>query len=191
MIKWPIVTAKDIITLPNPALRAPSKRVGHIDDEIKKLAQDMINATLDWEEGREHEFGAALAAIQVNVPYRLVVVRGSFEDKADKTFHVYVNPEIVKLEGNPTEELEGCLSVKDIYGAVSRYPKVKVKALNLEGRQVRVTATDFLARVFQHEIDHTKGVVFVDRVDDPRKLFRLRSDGKFTPVQAPEAKASS
>jgi peptide deformylase len=120
-----------------------------------------------------------------------VVVRGSFENKEDKTFQVYVNPEIVKLEGDPTEELEGCLSVKDIYGSVARYPKVKVKALNLEGRQVRVTATDFLARVFQHEIDHTKGVVFVDRVDDPRKLFRLRSDGKFTPAGPTPTQASS
>jgi peptide deformylase len=93
---------------------------------------------------------------------------------------VFINPEIVKAEGEPTEELEGCLSVTDIYGSVARYPKVKVKALSLDGRQVRVTATGFLARVFQHEIDHTNGIVFVDRVDNPRKLFRLGNDGKFT-----------
>jgi peptide deformylase len=183
------MTAKDIITLPNPALRGKSKRVGHIDDEIRQLAQDMIAATLDWEADREHEFGAALAAIQVNQPYRLVVVRNNFDDKNDKSFSVFINPEIVKLEGTPTEELEGCLSVKDVYGSVDRYPKVKVKALNLEGKQIRVTATDFLARVFQHEIDHTKGIVFVDRVSDPRKLFRLRSDGKFTPATPSETTA--
>jgi peptide deformylase len=185
------MTAKDIITLPHPALRGRSQRIGHIDSEIKELAQGMIDATLDWEAGREHEFGAALAAIQVNKAYRLIVVRNNFEDKSDTSFSVYVNPEIVKLEGTPTEELEGCLSVKDIYGSVERYPKVKVKALNLEGKQVRVTATEFLARVFQHEVDHTQGIVFVDRVSDPRKLFRLRSDGKFTPVSSPQSQAQS
>jgi peptide deformylase len=147
-----------------------------------QLAQDMIEATLDWEDSREHEFGAALAAVQVGQLYRVLVIRNDFDDKADKSFSVFINPEIVKAEGEPVEELEGCLSVKDIYGSVLRYPKVKVKALNLEGQPVRITATDFLARVFQHEIDHTNGIVFVDRVDDPHKLFRLGTNGKFTPV---------
>jgi peptide deformylase len=181
------MTAKDIITIPHPKLRERSKRVGHIDEEIKQLAEDMIAATLDWEAGREHEFGAALAAVQVAKLYRVIVVRNDFDNKADKSFSVFINPEIVKAEGEPVEELEGCLSVKDIYGSVARYPKVKVKALNLEGRPVRVTATDFLARVFQHEIDHTNGMVFVDRVDDPHKLFRLGSNGKFTPVNPEQA----
>src|SRR5258706_14461917 len=101
------MTAKDIITLPNPALRSRSKRVGHIDEEIRRLAEGMIDATLDWEADREHEFGAALAAIQVNVAYRLVVVRNNFEDKSDTSFSVFINPEVVKAEGTPTEELEG------------------------------------------------------------------------------------
>ena len=122
--------------------------------------------------------------------YRVVIIRDDFDDKDNKSFSIFINPEIVKAEGEPTEELEGCLSVTDIYGSVARYPKVKVKALNLEGRPIRVTATGFLARVFQHEIDHTNGIVFVDRVENPRKLFRLGSDGKFTalnPVKAPAA----
>jgi peptide deformylase len=176
------MTLKDIITIPHPLLRERSKRIGHIDGEIQTLAQDMVAATLDWEDSREHEFGAALAAIQVAKPYRLVVIRDDFDDKANKSFSVFINPEIVKAEGEPTEELEGCLSVKDIYGSVARYPKVKVKALNLNGQPVRVTATGFLARVFQHEIDHTNGIVFVDRVEDPHKLFKLGTDGKFTPL---------
>jgi peptide deformylase len=184
------MTSKDIITIPNPLLRERSKRIGHIDAEIEQLAADMIHATLDWEAGRDHEFGAALAAVQVARPYRLVVVRDDFDDKTNQSFSVFINPEIVKAEGEPTEELEGCLSVADIYGSVARYPKVKIKALNLEGRPVRVTATGFLARVFQHEIDHTNGIVFVDRVENPRKLFRLGADGKFTslnPVGDPPA----
>src|SRR5437899_2550205 len=178
------MTAKDIITIPHPMLREKSKRIGHIDVSIRELAGHMIEATLDWEASREHEFGAALAAVQIAQPYRVVVVREDFDDKANKSFAVFVNPEIVKYDGEPAEELEGCLSVKDIYGSVLRYPKVKVKALNLDGKEVRVTATGFLARVFQHEIDHTNGIVFVDRVEDPHKLYRLEQSGEFSPLAA-------
>jgi peptide deformylase len=179
-------TAKDIITIPNPLLRKRSQRIGHIDSSIRALAEDMIAATLDWEANREHEFGAALAAVQIAQLYRIVVIRDDFDDKDNKSFSVFINPEIVKAEGEPTEELEGCLSVADIYGSVARYPKVKVKALNLDGRPIRVTATGFLARVFQHEIDHTNGLVFVDRIENPRKLFRLGADGKFTALKPTE-----
>lgn len=178
------MTVNDIITIPNPLLRERSKRIGHIDGSTQALAEGMISATLEWEASREHEFGAAMAAIQVAQPYRIVVIRNDFDDKADKSFTVFINPEIVKAEGIPVEELEGCLSVTDIYGSVARYPKVKVKALNLDGKPFRVTATGFLARVFQHEIDHTNGIVFVDRIEDPHKLFRLEPDGKFTPLAA-------
>ena len=176
------MTAQDIITIPTASLREKSIRVGHIDASIQQLAQDMISATLDWEAGREHEFGAALAAVQIGQSYRVVVIRDDFDDKANKSFSVYINPEIARFEGVPEDELEGCLSVADIYGTVSRYPRVKVKALNLNGDTIRVTATGFLARVFQHEIDHTNGIVFVDRVQDPRQLYRLGTDGKFSPL---------
>jgi peptide deformylase len=178
------MTKEDIIALPNPLLKEKSKRVGIIDESIKRLAQEMAKATLDWEDSRSHEIGAALAAVQVAQPYRVVVVRRDFEDRDLRDFDVYINPEIVKSEGEPVEDMEGCLSVRDIYGAVKRFPKVKVKALDLEGRPVRVTATGFLARVFQHEIDHTNGIVFTDRVEDPSKLYRLEPDGKFTPLHA-------
>jgi peptide deformylase len=180
-------TAKDIITLPNKTLHERSKRIGHIDQDTQTLAEDMIAATLDWEAGREHEFGAALAAVQIARPYRVVVIRNDFDNKDDKSFSIFINPEIAKVEGEPAEELEGCLSVKDVYGSVARYPKVKVKALNLEGKPIRITATGFLARVFQHEIDHTNGIVFVDRIENPRKLFRLEANGKFTPIAPNEA----
>ncbi len=178
------MTKKDIITLPDPRLRQRSQRIGYIDDGVKQLAEDMMAATLDWEDDREHETGAALAAVQVGKLLRVVVVRNDFEHKEDRTFGVLINPEIVKAEGEPTEEMEGCLSVGDIYGKVTRYPKIKVKALGLDGKQIRITATGFLAQVLQHEIDHTNGIVFVDRVEDPHKLFRIQPDGKFKPVEA-------
>jgi peptide deformylase len=169
-----------IIALPDDKLRRKSLRVGHIDESTERLARNMIAATLDWERSRQHEFGAALAAIQIAQPYRVVIVRNDFEDKDDKTFGVFINPEIVKTEGEPIEAMEGCLSVKDIYGSVARYPKVKVKALNLMGQPIRITATGFLARVFQHEIDHCDGLLFVDRIKDSSKLYRLEADGNFT-----------
>lgn len=176
------MTSKDIITLPAPQLHERSKKIGHIDDEVRRLAADMIAATVDWEAGREHEIGAALAAVQVGQLYRLIVVRDDFDNKENHSFSVFVNPEIVKAEGEPQTELEGCLSVKDVYGNVARYPKVKIKALNLEGQPIRVTATGFLACVFQHEIDHTNGIVFTDRISNPRELYRLQSNGKFMPL---------
>jgi peptide deformylase len=173
----------DIITIPNPLLRTKSKKVGFIDDEIKQLAANMVSATLDWEDSREHETGAALAAIQIAKPLKLVVVRQDFDDKNNRTFRTIINPEIVKVEGVQIESMEGCLSVGDIYGKVLRYPKIKVKGLDLDGRPIRITATGFLAQVLQHEIDHTNGIVFVDRIKDPSKLFRLQPDGSFATLR--------
>lgn len=160
-------------------LREKSKRVGFIDAEIRQLSQDMIDVTLDWESSRDHETGAALAAVQIAKPLRVVVIRNDFDDKKNREFTTFINPEIVKLEGEPTEELEGCLSVESLYGSVLRYPKVKLKAKNLNGDEVRLTATGFLARVIQHEIDHTNGIVFVDRINDATKLLKLQPDGSF------------
>ncbi len=174
------MTKSALIKVPNPLLHQKSQRIGHVDDQIKKLAKQMIKTTLDWERSRANEFGAALAAVQIGQPYRLVVIRNNFEDKKDKTFTVFVNPEIVKTGGKLVEDVEGCLSVASIYGSVPRYSKVKVKALDLNGQPFRVTAEGFLARVFQHEIDHTNGVVFLDRVKDPSKLMRLEPDGSFS-----------
>jgi len=176
------MTKQDIIQIPNPILRQRSKRIGHIDESVRQLAEDMITATLDWEASRPHEVGAALAAIQVAQAYRLIVVRQDFEDRGNPGFAVFINPEIVKAEGEPESDIEGCLSVPDIYGQVLRYPKVKLKALNLDGREVRLTARGFLARVLQHEVDHTKGMLFIDHVKSPDDLFRLQTDGKFTPA---------
>lgn len=170
---------KKLITLPNPHLRQRSQKVGFISDEIKQLIKDMENATLDWEATREHEVGVALAAVQIDQLYRVVVVRSDFDDKKDRTFKVLINPEITKYEGEVLEDYEGCLSVKNIYGKVPRYSRIRLKALDTEGNEFRVTAEGFLARVLQHEIDHTNGVVFIDHIkDDPKAFFVLKEDGK-------------
>lgn len=168
----------DIIFLPNEHLRQRSKKIGIVSDDVKQLIKGMKDATIDWEDSREHEVGVALAAIQVDQPYRIVVIRDNFDNKENKDFTVFINPEITKYEGKIEHDFEGCLSVPDVYGKVPRHTKVRVRAQDEEGRYFRVTAEGFLARVFQHEIDHTNGIVFVDRIkDDEDAFFNLRQDG--------------
>jgi peptide deformylase len=174
-----MATKEDIITLPHKDLRVPSKRVGLITDDIKQIIADMKIATLDWEASRNHEVSVALAAVQIDVLLRIVILRENFNDKDNHNFHVFINPEIVKYEGELEEDFEGCLSIKDIYGRVPRYNKVRVKAINLAGKEFRISLEGFVARIMQHEIDHTKGIVFVDHIkDDPDAFFHLEDDGK-------------
>jgi len=178
-----------LITLPNPNLRIRSKRVGFVDDNLLKLIKDMEDTTLEWEASRDHEVGVALAAVQIDAHRRVVVIRNNFDNKKDKTFQVFINPEIVKYDGEIIEDFEGCLSVKDVYGKVPRYSRVKVKAKNLQNKDVRITAEGFLARVFQHEIDHTNGILFVDRIKDtPDAFYKLNSLGKIDELEDEERK---
>lgn len=173
-----MATKNDIITLPNPHLRERSRKVGIISPEIKQLISDMEAATLDWEDSREHEVGVALAAVQIDKHYRVVVIRNDFDNKKDRSFTTFINPVITKYEGKIVEDYEGCLSIRDIYGKVPRYDKVRIKALDIDGKEFRVTADGFLARIFQHEIDHTNGIVFIDHIkDNPEAFFTLGADG--------------
>lgn len=172
-------TRKDIITLPNPHLRQRSKKIGVITDEIRAIIADMEAATLDWEDSRKHEVGVALAAVQIDKLLRIVVIREDLDDKKNRTFRVFINPVITKREGKIVKDYEGCLSIKDIYGKVPRYSKIRVKALGLDGDEFRVTIEGFMARVFQHEIDHTNGIVFIDHIkENPQAFYRLGDDGK-------------
>lgn len=178
-----MATKEDIITLPHQSLRARSRRVGLVSDEIVKLVEDMKAATLDWEESREHEVGVALAAVQINKLYRVVIIRNNCDDRNDKSFTTLINPEIVKCEGEKIEDYEGCLSIKDLYGRVPRYSKVKVKAQDLNGRELRITAEGFLARTLQHEIDHTNGIVYIDHIKDHEDaFFKLDDEGHLKPL---------
>ena len=96
----------NIISLPHNSLRQKSKRIHVITDEVKKLIQDMENATVDWENSREHEVGVALAAVQIDKLYRVVIIRDDFNDKKNKSFQAFINPEIVKYEGEIEEDFE-------------------------------------------------------------------------------------
>jgi peptide deformylase len=175
-------TKDDIITLPNPHLRQRSQKVAFVTPEIGQLVQSMQDATIDWENSRTHEVGVALAAIQIDQPHRVVVVRNDFNDKNNHEFTVFINPVITKYEGSIEKDYEGCLSVRGFYGLVPRHTKVRVRAMGLDGKEFRVTAEGFLARIFQHEIDHTNGMLFVDHIqDDPKAFYRLTESGELEP----------
>lgn len=174
---------ESIITLPNVHLRQKSQRIFVVDDETRQLIDDMVSASLDWENSRPHEISAALAAVQVDQLKRVIIVRNNFDDKEDNEFTALINPEIVKYEGDQVVDYEGCLSVSDIYGKVSRYTKIRVKALDVNGNEVRFKADGFLARVIQHEIDHTNGIVFIDHIqDDQNAFYRLNKKGELEPL---------
>ncbi|MDN5819421.1 MAG: peptide deformylase [bacterium] len=174
---------EDIITLPNTHLRQKSARVHVITDETIKLIDQMTAASLDWEDSRPHEISAALAAVQIDNLSRVIIVRSDFENKSNREFMALINPEIVKYEGNIINDYEGCLSINKVYGEVPRHSKIRVKALDVEGNEVRFKADGFLARVLQHEVDHTLGTVFIDHIRDKTDAFyRLDDKGDLQPL---------
>jgi peptide deformylase len=177
------MTKEDIITLPNPHLREKSTRIREITEAVLGLVEEMTNAAVDWENSRPHEISAALAAVQLDRMDRVVIVRSDFDDKDEKGFTALINPEIVKYEGTLESDYEGCLSVSNVYGKVPRYTKIRVKAINIDGEEVRFKAEGFLARVIQHEIDHTQGIVFIDHIKDQAEAFyTLDEKGELQPL---------
>lgn len=178
-------TRKNIITLPNENLRKKSERVHVITDETLQLIDDMLSATLDWENSRPHEMAVALAAVQINRLERVVIVREDFEDKKNQNFVVLINPEVVKKEGKIITDQEGCLSVKDVYGLVPRHEKVRVKAIDINGNEIRIKSPNaFVSRILQHEIDHCEGKCFVDHITHQKTAFSiLTKNGDLEPIE--------
>ena len=167
-------THKNIITLPNDHLRQRSQRITQIDADTRQIISDMIAATLDWEAHRPNEVAVALAAVQIDKPVRIVIIRADFDDKENKNFQVLINPEITKYEGEIITDYEGCLSVKDVYGKVPRYSKVRGRAIDINGNRIKIKSTDpFLSRVLQHEVDHTNGICFVDHIAHDQDAFSV------------------
>ena len=154
-----------IVTVPNKILTQKTKKVKVIDDEVRALAQTLID-TLN--NAKEPE-GAGIAATQIGNSNRVCVVRRFFESPTiphgfDYEDMILINPEIVSKSKETDVDWEGCLSIPDVYGEVRRHTKVKVKSLTLSGNEITFTAEDFFARVVQHEIDHLDGVLFTSRV---------------------------
>lgn len=174
---------EDIVTLPHTHLREKSSRVHVITEETLRLIKNMTSASLDWEDSRPHEISAALAAVQIDVLERVVIIRSDFDDKNAREFTALINPEIVKTEGQIVYDYEGCLSVNKVYGKVPRHSKVRIKALDVNGNEIRFKAEGFLARVLQHEIDHTNGIMFIDHIRDKKDAFyTLDEKGELQPL---------
>ncbi|MDR3298013.1 MAG: peptide deformylase [Candidatus Nomurabacteria bacterium] len=166
-----------IIVTPDPRLRQKSAKVQEITPEIQEIIAKMIRASVEWEKEHEFELSAALAAPQMGFSKRIIVVREDMGNKANASFIALINPEIIKNEGKVVKDYEGCLSVPKVYGLVPRYGKTRLKAMLEDGTEVRLKATDFLARTLQHEIDHLDGVLFIDHIKDEKNAF-FELDGK-------------
>ncbi len=173
-----------IITTPDPRLREKSEKVRVIDDEILKIIADMRKLSLDWEAKHPYEMSAAMAAPQMGVLKRIIIVRDDMEDKKNASFTALINPEVIRAEGKVKTDYEGCLSVPSIYGMVPRATKVKVKAKLEDGTEVRIKASNELARTLLHEIDHLNGILFIDHIrDDDSAFYKMNDEGDLVPVK--------
>lgn len=174
---------RQIIATPDPRLRQKSTKVNQITDETHEIIADMVRLSLDWEKAHPYELSAAMAAPQMGVNQRIIIVRDDFDDKKRNTFTALINPEVIKTEGKIVKEHEGCLSVPEIYGLVGRPHKVKIKAQLEDGTDVRIKADGYLARTLMHEIDHLNGILFIDHIrDEADAFFRLDDKGDLQPV---------
>jgi len=176
---------REIITLGHPALRRRARKVTRFGPELKQLIDDMI-------ETMRVAHGVGLAAPQVNASERVVVIELPADEEENKPAELYafVNPEIVKASRATEEDAEGCLSIPGYMGDVSRSVEIVVRGLDADGKPQRIRAHDYLARVFQHEIDHLDGVLFIDRVEDPGKIHKIMpSEAEETDAERVEALA--
>jgi peptide deformylase len=148
----------NILHYPDPRLRNQAEPITDIDEDIRQLADDMLETMYDAP-------GIGLAAIQVNVKKRLIVIDIS-EDKSEPL--ILINPEVIDAEGEREFE-EGCLSVPEAYEAVTRADKIKVRAVNFDGENYEFDADGILATCIQHEIDHLDGKLFVDYLSNLKR----------------------
>lgn len=164
------MTIRPIRYLGDPVLRQPAKKVRRVDDSIRRLVDDLI-------ESMNAAQGVGLAAPQIGVGLRVIVI-GVPDDEP----FALINPSVARRSGERRLETEGCLSVPGYRGAVTRSQRVTVKALDIDGRQIRVKAVnDLLAQALEHEVDHVNGILYVDRLDSPDDLVKLDGAGWESP----------
>ena len=158
---------REIITVPHPLLKTVSTPVEAVDDEVRALMDDMLETMYAAP-------GIGLAAVQVGVPRRLIVMDLAREDEEAQP-RFFANPEIVWASEELAVREEGCLSVPDIYDEVERPAQVKIRYLNYQGETVEEDAEGLLAVCIQHEMDHLEGVLFIDHLS---RLKRQRAVAK-------------
>ena len=157
---------RQIVTVPEPVLRRKAKPITKFDKNLQTLIDDMIETMRDAP-------GVGLAAPQVNISEQLIVVEYSEDDDDEdegaeekpekpKKLYVMINPEITKTSEEKVLGVEGCLSIPGIQGEVERFEAIQVKGLNRFGKPQKLKVHGWMARIFQHEIDHLNGVLFTD-----------------------------
>ncbi len=159
------MAVREIVTHPNDVLRRKAHRVTDFGKELQTLVEDMV-------ETMRAEPGVGLAAPQVAVPLRLIVVEYGEEEDAETPPKLYVvaNPEISRYSEEMERGVEGCLSIPGFAGEVERHLEITVRGQNRRGKPVKIKASGWLARIFQHEIDHLNGVLFIDRAEKVWKI---------------------
>jgi len=170
------MTIKPLIILPDPILRQVSKPIERVDDELKRLTDDMLETMYDAP-------GIGLAAIQIGVPRRMLVIDVSREGE-DKQPQVFINPEILKSSDERSVYEEGCLSIPDYYAEVERPATITLKYLDRDGKELTAEADGLLATCLQHEIDHLNGVLFIDHISRLKREMVIK---KFTKVAKSKA----
>ncbi|WP_142416290.1 peptide deformylase [Bartonella massiliensis] len=157
---------RSLVTLPDPILREVSKPVEQVDAALQQLVDDML-------ETMYHSHGVGLAAIQIGIPLRMLVMDVSPND-APKNPLVIINPEILWLSDERNVYKEGCLSIPDYFAEVERPKRLRVRYQNREGKQTEIEADDLLATCLQHEIDHLDGRLFIDYISKIKRDMVIR-----------------
>ncbi|GLR24231.1 MULTISPECIES: peptide deformylase [Alphaproteobacteria] len=163
------MTIKPLIILPDPLLRQVSAPIERVDAELQKLADDMLETMYEAP-------GIGLAAIQVGVARRLLVIDVAKEGEGKRP-QVFINPEIITSSDERSVYEEGCLSIPDYYAEVERPAFVTVKSLDREGKEQLTKADGLLATCLQHEIDHLNGILFIDHISRLKREMVIK---KFT-----------
>jgi peptide deformylase len=165
------MSVRPIVLSDDPLLRKKSRRVRRVSPALQQLVDDMV-------ETMHAANGIGLAAIQIGVPERVIVVHLPKDEEEEEEenpegdkLYAMVNPELARKSREMEDGIEGCLSIPGWVGEVSRHRAVTVKGLDLQGRPTRIKAEGLLARVFQHEIDHCDGTLFIDHIEDPEKIW--------------------
>jgi len=164
------MSVRPIVLSDDPLLRKKSRRVRRVSPALQQLVDDMV-------ETMHAANGIGLAAIQIGVPERVIVVHLPKDEEEEEEnpesgeLYAVINPELARKSREMEEGIEGCLSVPGWVGEVSRHRTVTVKGLDPQGRPTRIKAEELLARVFQHEIDHCDGTLFIDHIEDPEKIW--------------------
>jgi len=161
---------RDILIAPHPTLRKPAQPVERVDDEIRQLTEDMLETMYDAP-------GVGLAAPQIDVSKRVIVIDCAREDEAPQPYRM-INPELLWTSQETEINEEGCLSLPDIFGDVTRPTACSVRYLDERGERQELEAEGLLAVCVQHEIDHIDGVLFVDHLSALKRNMLMRKLAK-------------